>query len=900
MISDNEIRVNAAKFSEIHKDDSRERSEMQTFYNDFFEIFGIKRSSVGIYEESVKLLEGQTGFIDLFWPGVLIVEQKSAGRDLDEAIVQANKYFVKLKEEEKPQYRLVSDFQNFHLTDLETREEWEFKLSELKENTLCFDFIRGKINLDTVIQSTVSIRASEMMGEIYDALKKEKYKASDMEYLLTRLTYCLFADDTGIFESRSLESYLVNNMGTNITDFGPKLIQLFQVLDTKEDERQDSIDENLKKFPYINGNLFKGTISIPIFIPKMRELLISASRFNWSKVSPAIFGSLFQSVMDSKERREAGAHYTSEENILKVIRPLFLDDLEDEFNKIKARKDNHRKKEFERFQNKLSQLKFFDPACGSGNFLIIAYREIRRLELEVILELHDKQEQRLNVDGLSKINVNQFYGIEINEFSSRIAETALWMMDHLMNNELGEKYGQVYARIPLIEHPHIVCKDALEFDWNELLPANQCDYVFGNPPFGGSNQMSDYQKEQTLRITKSSGLDYVSNWFIKTKDYLKKVENPQIAFVSTNSITQGSQVKLLFPQIFDNGFEISFAYNSFKWNSEAKGKAKVTVIIVGLSKNKGLKKRLFDHVDETIVETNPKEITAYLRGCDVRQIIVSRVKNPLNGLPVIHVGSGLYDGGNFVFNELEYLEFLKLEPEAKKWIFPYRSGEDFLHNKKRYVLSLRDIKPHELNKLPKTMQRVEKVKESRLSNKSEITQKGSETPTTFWQTNIPTKPFLAIPIISSEKRRYVPMGFMKPPTITSIQLCHIEDASVELFGLLESHMHMVWVRSVGGKLETRLRYSANTVYNTFPVPKDYSSLKPYAQKILDVRKKYPESTLADLYGKIMLPDLLKAHKSLDRAVEKLYRDEPFESDEERLEFLFEEYGKMVSSQTTLE
>ena len=358
-------------------------------------------------------------------------------------------------------------------------------------------------------------------------------------------------------------------------------------------------------------------------------------------------------------------------------------------------------------------------------------------------------------------------------------------------------------------------------------------------------------------------------------------------------------MKLLFPQIFDNGFEISFAYNSFKWNSEAKGKAKVTVIIVGLSKNKGLKKRLFDHVDETIVETNPKEITAYLRGCDVRQIIVSRVKNPLNGLPAIHVGSGLYDGGNFVFNELEYLEFLKLEPEAKKWIFPYSGARDFLHNEKRYVLSLRDIKPHELNKLPKTMQRVEKVRESRLLSKRKSTLKSAETPTRFCETRIPTKPFLAIPIISSEKRKYVPMYFMKPPTIPDIAICYIEDASIELFGLLESHMHMVWVRSVGGKLKSDLRYSANTVYNTFPVPKDYSSLKPYAQDILDIRKKYPESTLADLYGKIMLPDLLKAHQTLDKKVEKLYRDKPFESDEERLEFLLEEYGKMVPKQKLL-
>ena len=369
--------------------------------------------------------------------------------------------------------------------------------------------------------------------------------------------------------------------------------------------------------------------------------------------------------------------------------------------------------------------------------------------------------------------------------------------------------------------------------------------------------------------------------------------------MSTNSITQGSQPKSLFPQLFDKGVKISFAYTSFPWISEAKGKALVSVIIIGLSKNKDLKKRLFDYVNNNIVESNPKEITAYLRGSNIPQTIVNGVIKPINGLPGIHVGSDPTDDGNYIFNESEYLEFLKLEPDAKKWIFPYSSGGDFLNNKKRYVLSLRDIKPHELNKLPKTMQRVEKVKEFRLSTKSKITQKYAETSVNFFQTNIPTKPFLAIPRVSSEKRKYIPMDFMTPPTITSIQLYHIEDASIELFGLLESHMHMMWLRSVGGKLGTGFRYSVKMVYNAFPVPKDYSSLKPYAQEILDIRKKYPESSLAELYGKTMPPDLLKAHQTLDKKVEKLYRDEPFESDEERLEFLFEEYGKMVPKQTTL-
>ena len=402
MLSQNEIKVRAARFSEDWKDASYEKGETQTFYNEFFEIFGIKRRSVAVYEKNVKKLNNKTGFIDLFWTKVLLVEQKSAGRDLDKAIMQANDYFESLKEEEKPRYILACDFQNFHLIDLDTRKDWEFTLSDLDKNIQPFDFIRGIVHSDIKIEDPVSIKASEMMGAIYDGLKKSGYDKHDMEYLLTRLTYCLFADDTGVFESHILHNYLLNRTSEDGSDLGAKLIQLFEVLNKKEDSRQANLDMELAKFPYINGNLFNDRISIPAFNSEMRSLLIRASCFNWAGVSPAIFGSLFQSVMDGEQRHETGAHYTGEENILKVIKPLFLDELEEEFNKVKLRKDNHRRNELKKFQDKLAGLKFFDPACGSGNFLIIAYREIRRLELKIILEIHDKQIKRMNVSGLSK------------------------------------------------------------------------------------------------------------------------------------------------------------------------------------------------------------------------------------------------------------------------------------------------------------------------------------------------------------------------------------------------------------------------------------------------------------------------------------------------------------------
>ena len=910
LLSQDEINLNAVKFSERWKNEKSEKSEAQTFVNEFFAVFGLDRKSVAKLEDHP---DTSKDFMDCFWKGKFMIEMKSLGENLDEAMDQALDYYVDLKKENEPQYILVCDFKHWYLRDKNENTDHFFDLADLVSNIGLFGFMTDRPKL--VPADPVNLQATDILSKIFEMLKEAGYGTHDATYFLTRLVFCLFADDTGIFgDYGKFQAYIKRETKEDGTDLGRCLADLFEILNQDRESRSKFLDPKTRSFPYINGSLFEKQIKFPYFNTEMRALLIQAGDYDWKRVSPAIFGNMFQTVMDQDARHEVGAHYTSEENILRVIRPLFLDKLNEEFNEINKIMDAEAKKEgFIEFQNKLSNLKFLDPACGSGNFLIVAYREIRRLEHRAIMKIYGYKGERIDTDELSKVDVNQFYGIEMLEFPSRIAETSLWMMDHIMNVELSKRYGLRFRRIPIKKKPSIVNRDALEFDWNELLPATECDYVFGNPPFSGSKQMTDEQKEQTIRITKSKGLDYVSNWFVKAVEYIPThthththtgsslpTYNPEIAFVSTNSITQGSQPKSLFPQLFDKCVKIQFAYTSFPWISEAKGKALVSVIIIGLSKNKDLKKRLFDYVNNNIVESNPKEITAYLRKSNIQQTIVSGSSKLLNGLPHAHVGSNPKDDGHYIFNESEYLEFIKLEPEAEKWIFPYSSGADFLHNKKRYVLALRGIKPHELNKLPKTMQRVEKVREFRLSAKSKMTQKKAETSVNFIQTNIPTRPFLTIPMVSSEKRKYVPMDFMKPPTIPSILLYYIEDASVELFGLLESHMHMVWVRSVGGKLGTGFRYSANIVYNTFPIPKDYSSLKPYAQEILDVRKKYPESTLAELYGRTTMPDdLLKAHQTLDKKVEKLYRDEPFESDEERLEFLLEEYGKMVPKQTTL-
>ncbi len=831
----------------------------------------------------------------------MLIEQKSKGRDLKKAMEQADEYFFQLEEKLRPRYMLTCDFQNWHLIDLDEQIEYNFKLSELPEKIEYFNFMRGLSQEKIHDEDPVNIKASELMGKIYDNLKKNGYPKHEMEFLLTRLTYCLFADDTGIFEPQHiLYKYIKNRTSEDGADLGGKLIQLFQVLNKPTDLRQTNLDEDLAKFPYINGSLFKDDISnIPQFDSKMRNLLIEASDFDWSKISPAIFGSLFQSVMNSEERREGGSHYTSEENILKVIRPLFLDDLITEFETIKNRKDNHRIGELKRFHTKLSSLKFLDPACGAGNFLIIAYREIRRLELKVIEELHDKKIQLLDISILSKVDVDQFYGIEINEFSARIAETALWMMDHIMNNELSESYGEwgVFTRIPLENHPNIVNVDALEVDWNEIIPSSECSYILGNPPFGGSTTMKKEQKEQIRKIInlKKSGnnLDYVTGWFLKAEQYID--EQTPIGFVATNSINQGEQAGHLWNLLKKNGLEIIFAYKPFKWSSDARGEAQVTVVILGLSKKNKKEKRLFHMENKITIEEKYPFISPYLIGSKKYLPVVKENSNPINGLPKIVMGTKPVDGGNYIFSKIDKEKFLEIEPNATPFLKPFVGAKELLHGNMRSILSLQQIKPNELKKLPEVMKRVNAVKLFRLKSSKEATRKLAETPTLYECGIIPTNPFLLIPETSSERREYIPMAYMKPPTIPSNATRIIPNASVELFGLLTSKMHMVWVKIIGGRLETRFRYSVDVIYNTFPIPEDsLDSLKPFAQKILEIRENYPDSTLADLYDPdAMPPDLKKAHLSLDCAVEKLYRSKPFESDQERIEFLLPKYDEMI-------
>ena len=913
-LSWNEIRARAAVFAKEWQDAAYEKGETHSFYNDFFDIFGVRRRTVARYEEHVKRLDNSSGYIDLFWPGVLLVEQKSAGRNLTRAYGQAGNYFDALPERDRPRYILVSDFQTFELHDLDEREVTTFALADLPQHVEQFGFILGVQKRTFKDQDPVNIQASELMGRLHDALKESGYTGHDLERFLVRTVFCLFADDTGIFEPRDIFlDFLETRTREDGTDLGPWLARLFQVLDTPEDRRQKVLDEDLARFPYVNGDLFHGPLRIPDFDAPMRQALLDACRFDWTAISPAIFGALFQSVMEPAERRSQGAHYTTEKNILKVIEPLFLDDLRAEFARLKARKDTHRRLELHRFQQRLGTLRFLDPACGCGNFLIIAYRELRALEIEVLKELRayrdDTETGELDAAALSVVNVDQFYGIEIGEFPTHIAETALWMMDHIMNNRLSLEFGQTFVRIPLTTSPHILHADALDTDWASLLPPEDCSYVFGNPPFVGAKFQTAHQRVQVRAIAGLGGsggtLDYVTAWFLKAGAYVQS-GLVRLGFVATNSTTQGEQVGQLWPLLFDRyRLEIAFAHRTFAWGSDARGKAHVHVVILGLDRrdNARTEKRLFSYIDlnSDPEETHHAALSPYLfdaGGLADPHLTVREESQPLNGLSPLLSGSQPIDNGHYIFAADERAAFLADEPGAAPFLRPYVGAREYIQGGKRWILALQDMGPTDLKTMPKVVERMRAVKAFRAQSKRKSTLAIADYPARYNVEVLPTAPFLVVPEVSSERRDYVPIGWLEPPTIPSNLVRVIENATLSDFALLTSAMHMAWLRHIGGRLKSDYRYSIGLVYNTFPLPSEdakLAKLEPLAQAVLDARAAHPVATLADLYDPdLMPPNLRKAHHALDRAVDRLYRPGGFASERGRVEHLFGLYEKMTA------
>jgi len=902
-LSWNEIKDRALKFANEWKDETREHAEAKSFWDDFFNVFGVTRRRIATFEKPVRKINAQYGFIDLFWKGNLIVEHKSRGKDLNKAYSQALDYFSGLKERELPKYVLVSDFQKFRLYDLDDDQHYEFNINEFHNNIKLFGFIAGYRKRTFKAEDPVNIKAAELLGKLHDWLKASGYEGHPLEVFLVRILFCLFADDTGIFEKDVFTEYIEIKTSQDGSNLGALLSEFFQVLNTPREKRLKSLDEALNQFPYINGKLFEEPLPIPAFNSQMREILLECSALDWGKISPAIFGSMFQSVMKPEERRNLGAHYTSEKNIMKLIKPLFLDELRAEFEKIK-----HNRNKLKAFHTKLSDLRFLDPACGCGNFLIITYRELRLLELDILRELNQSRQQVLNIISfIVQIDVDQFYGIEYDEWPARISEVAMWLMDHQMNLLVSEEFGQYFTRLPLKKSAKIIHGNALRLDWEEIVPKSELNYILGNPPFVGSKLLNNEQRKEMAGIsegiTNGKILDYVAAWYLRASKYIQGT-HIKVALVSTNSITQGEQVGVLWYELLNNyGIKIDFAHTTFKWSNEAKGKAAVYCVIIGFSAFNTNSKKLFVYSDINSEpdQLNVKNINPYL--VDAKDFVIQRKNKPICNVPKMSFGNMPLDGGNLIINDDALADFIESEPMAKKFILPLISAREFLNQKNRWCLWLGNITPKELKAMPSVLKRVQKVKEFRLASKAPSTQKHAATPTLFRDRNRPDT-FIVVPRVSSENRRYIPMGFFDRNFIVSDTCMSIPQGKIYHFGILMSEMHMTWVKYICGRLKSDFRYSKNIVYNNFPWPKipintNKTKVENCAQKVLDVRSKFPESNLADLYHHLtMPPDLVKAHQALDKAVDLCYRKRAFPNEMARIEYLFDLYNEYTQPLVT--
>lgn len=958
-LSWNEIKSRALAFAKEWEHESSEDAEAKSFWDGFFDVFGISRRRVASFETPVKKADAKQGFIDLLWKGNILVEHKSRGKDLDKAAQQAKDYFPGLKEHELPKYILVSDFQRFRLYDLDTGAQNDFELRDFPNQVHLFGFIAGYEKRTYKEEDPVNIKAAELMGRLHDRLEEIGYTGHALELYLVRLLFCLFADDTGIFEKGTFWQYLDLHTKPDGSDLAAHLSLIFDTLNTPPEQRLKNLDENLSAFPYVNGKLFEETLRPAAFDSKMREMLLEACGLDWGRISPAIFGSMFQAVMNPKERRNLGAHYTSEKNIQKVIKPLFLDDLYAEFEKAKGNRNK-----LNELHRKISTLHFLDPACGCGNFLIISYRELRQLEMLILRELYKGGQGVLDIREIIRVDVDQFAGIEVDEFAVRIAEVALWLIDHQMNMKVSEEFGQYFVRLPLTKAAKIVHGNALRLDWREVFaaPARDIhaenvniiqvrepeahyqtvnvftknvhlfsaenapaapvinndvaffDFIFGNPPFIGAKMMNEAQRADMIAIAPNLEgiglLDYVSGWYLKAAQYIQNTRT-RVAFVSTNSITQGEQVGALWNVLLHYyGVKIHFAHRTFKWSNEAKGNAAVYCVIVGFANYNNATKRLYEYGD---VKGEPQEVKAkninpYL--VDANDMTLVRRQKPLSNVPEIGIGNKPIDGGNYLFTAEEKAAFLLKEPQAAPYFRRWIGSDEFLNGWERWCLWLGECPPNVLRQMPEAIKRVQAVREFRLASVSAPTRKLAETPTRFHVENMPKDNFLVIPKVSSERRKFIPTGFMDESTFCSDLVFIIPHASLFHFGVISSSMHMAWVRQVCGRLKSDYRYSKDIVYNNFPFPLNPTDaqkkkVEAAAQVVLDTRAKYQTPapsgegrrgvSLADLYDPVtMPPDLLKAHAALDKAVDLCYRPQAFTNELSRIEFLFGLYEQYTA------
>lgn len=898
-LTDKEQKQAAKEFVERWKNRCDEKKDTQSFWLDLLQsVYGVEHPAEFINFEKTVQFESSKKFADGYIKETrILIEQKSGDIDLAKGELQsdgvylrpdqqARRYANNMPVDERPKYIITSNFKEIWIYD-ENRphsDPEKILLKDLPKEYYRLQFIVDTGNVHIKKEMELSIKAGEIIGEIYNAIREQYDNPNDDETLKSlnklcvRLVFCFYAEDAGLFGKKSaFHDYLEHY---NTDDFRGALMELFKVLNEKPEERDKYLKPELASFPYVNGGLFDDErIEIPQFTDEIRNLILekASDDFDWSEISPTIFGAVFESTLNPETRRKGGMHYTSIENIHKVIDPLFYDDLCKEFEKIKNIKvKKTRDKELGAFRDKMAGLKFLDPACGSGNFLTETYLSLRRLENEAI-QLMQGGKTSFGFLNPIKVQISQFYGIEINDFAVTVAKTALWIAESQMMQETERIMQQDLDFLPLKTYSNIVEGNALRVDWNSVVPADELNYIMGNPPFVGGMMMSRPQKAEMLDIfgkkIKGIGeLDYVAAWYKKAADLMLGT-TIEAAFVSTNSITQGEQATILWRSLIENGVKIAFAHRTFRWDSEASLKAHVHCVIIGFGYNDRKRKIIFSEVGKS---KRVKHINAYL--VDAPDIFIDSRSGPLcDDAPLMSFGNMPRDGGGFILSEIEAKELVKAEPIVKKWIHLFLGAAEFINNKKRYCLWLQGANPSDIKKCPRVLKRVDSVRKMRLSSKAEATRKMANTPTLFAQITQPVgTPFLLVPSVSSERRKYVPMGFLGGDVISSNAVQIIPNASKYDFGVLTSNVHMAWMRAVCGRLEMRYRYSKDIVYNNFPWPmpttKQKEKIETTAQKILDARAKYPNSSLADLYDETtMPPELVKAHRANDRAVMEAYK-----------------------------
>ena len=963
----------ARDFAAKWKDKGYEKGESQSFWLSLLsEVFGIEHPDEWItFEKQVRL--DHTSFIDAFIPRThVMIEQKSIEKDLGAPIKQsdgsllnpfqqAKRYAAELPYSQRPRWIVTCNFREFWVYDMEqpNGEPQKILLENLEKEYYRLQFLVDEGNDHLKREMEVSVRAGELVGVIYDKLLEQygvvESQKSKVESLITddilrslnilcvRLVFCLYAEDSGLFQSRTaFHDYLAPY---RTKDIRRALIDLFQVLDTHLNERDPYLDEDLAAFPYVNGGLF-GTrssspaqnnadgdvrapsepIIIPQFTEELKQLLLdkASADFDWSEISPTIFGAVFESTLNPETRRSGGMHYTSIENIHKVIDPLFMNDLRAEFERILGARSSSpaMKQTLAAFQDKLASLTFFDPACGSGNFLTETYLSLRRLENEVIRAMYGGA-NILTFDTLIKVHISQFYGIEINDFACTVAKTALWIAENQMMQQTSAIAGKAMDFLPLKTNANIVEGNALRMDWADIVDPGKLNYIIGNPPFVGYSLQSKEQKDEMLSIYvdekgkpyKTAGkIDYVAAWYWKAAELMHKSRSNRsdarsaqpikAALVSTNSITQGEQVAAIWQPLFERfGLQIDFAYRTFRWDSEADIKAHVHCVIIGFSLKdtigipKGYEKKIYlsDHQIITAANINPYLI-------DAPAIWITARQKPLCHIPEMLNGGKPVEGGFLILTEEERDELLAKEPQAAPLLRPYMMGKDFIERKPRYCLWLVNANPTLLRQCREVMRRVQSVREYRLSSPKEATRKAAETPTLFAEVRECPSEYIALPKVSSENRRYIPMEYLSKDIIAGDKLFMIPDASLYMLGVLTSNVHMAWMRATCGRLEMRYSYSNTIVYNNFPwcEPTEEQRIKieVTAQAILDARAKYPDASLADLYDEnAMPPELRKAHQENDRAVMAAYGFSPKMTESECVAELFKMYQELTSAAT---